>query len=61
MWDRNTPEEALQIQWAAKIFWPDKFKDIDIIKETQSFYKQFFDYDLSTEDAQKIINASPIS
>lgn len=57
MWDRNTPEEALQIQWAAKTLWPDKFKNLDIVKETQSFYKQFFDYTLSAADAQKIISA----
>lgn len=59
MWDRNCPEEALQIQWAAKTLYPDLFKNIDIIKETKSFYKQFFDYNLTDDDAQKIINAEP--
>lgn len=59
MWDRNTPEEALQIQWAAKTFWPDKFKNIDMVKETQSFYKQFFDFSLTAADAQRILNSEP--
>lgn len=59
MWDRNTPEEALQIQWAAKTFYPDLFKDLDVVKETENFYKEFFDYTLSDDDAQRIINAEP--
>lgn len=55
-WDRYSAEEALQIQWAAKIINPDKFQDLDIVKETRNFYKTFLDYDLSEEEANKIIN-----
>ncbi|WP_446897371.1 ABC transporter substrate-binding protein [Clostridium sp. LBM24168] len=58
-WDRYSAEEALQVQWAAKILYPDKFSNIDIIKETRYFYKTFFDYDLSNEEANKIINDEP--
>ncbi|WP_342590171.1 ABC transporter substrate-binding protein [Clostridium muellerianum] len=55
-------EEALQIQWAAKIINPDKFASIDIIKETRNFYKTFLNYDLSQEEANRIINDdAPIS
>jgi len=59
MWDRNCPEEALQIQWAAKTFWPDLFKDLDVVKETKDFYKKFFNYNLTDDDAQRIINSEP--
>lgn len=59
MWDRNTPEEALQIQWAAKTFYPDLFKDLNVVKETENFYKEFFNYTLTDDDAQRIINAEP--
>lgn len=55
-WDRYSAEEALQIQWAAKILNPDKFKSIDIIKETRYFYKTFLNYDLTEVEANKIIN-----
>lgn len=55
-WDRYSAEEALQIQWAAKTINPDKFQDIDIVKETRNFYKTFLNYDLSEEEANKIIN-----
>ncbi len=56
-WDRYSSEEALQVIWAAKLLHPDLFKDVDIVKETKYFYKEFFDYELSDEDAQRIIDA----
>ncbi|AJA48442.1 hypothetical protein CPAST_c23720 [Clostridium pasteurianum DSM 525 = ATCC 6013] len=55
-WDRYSAEEALQIQWAAKTLHPDKFSQMDILKETRSFYKSFLNYDLSEKEANKIIN-----
>lgn len=58
-WDRYSAEEALQIQWAAKIIHPDKFSNIDIVKETRNFYKTFLNYDLSEEEANRIINDDP--
>jgi iron complex transport system substrate-binding protein len=58
-WDRYSAEEALQIQWTAQTIYPDKFKEIDIKKETKWFYKTFFDYELSDDEVQKIINAEP--
>lgn len=56
LWDRYGAEEALQIQWAAKTLHPDKFKNLDIVKETRNFYKTFLNYDLTEEEASKIIN-----
>lgn len=58
-WDRYSSEEALQIQWAAKTMYPDKFENIDIAKETKWFYKTFFDYELSDDEVCKILNAEP--
>lgn len=59
LWNRYGTEEALQVQWAAKTIQPDKFKNIDMIKETTNFYKTFLKYNLTDEDAQKILNAQP--
>lgn len=56
LWDRYGAEEALQIQWAAKTIHPDKFKNLDIAKETKSFYKTFLNYNLTDEDTNKILN-----
>ena len=58
-WDRLSAEEALQIQWAAKTFYPDLFKDLDVAKETKDFFKTFINYDITDDDVQKILNAEP--
>jgi iron complex transport system substrate-binding protein len=55
-WDRYSGEEALQVLWAAKQFNPDKFEDIDIVKETQDFYMQFYGYELTEDEAKRILN-----
>ncbi|AKB37957.1 Iron(III) ABC transporter, solute-binding protein [Methanosarcina siciliae C2J] len=57
IWSRAGAEEALQIQWAAKTINPDKFQSIDINNETKWFYKTFFEYELTDEEVQKILNA----
>lgn len=59
MWDRYSAEEALQIQWAAKLLHPDKFNNLDIVKETMNFYKEFLNYNLTKEEANLIINGNP--
>ena len=54
-WDRYSTEEALQVLWAAKTLHPQKFTDIDMVKETQEFYSTFFGYSLSADNAQRIL------
>lgn len=54
-WDRYGAEEALQIQWAAKTLHPDRFSTIDMRNETRSFYKTFFNYDLTESDLDSIL------
>lgn len=58
-WDRHSAEEALQVLWAAKTLHPDKFPDIDIMKEIKWFYAKFFRYNLTDEKAKLIINGLP--
>lgn len=55
-WDRYSAESALQILWAAKLIHPELFNDVNLVKETQEFYKTFLHYDLSADDAQRIID-----
>ena len=55
-WDRYSAEEALQILWVAKTLYPDLFQDLDLVKKTQDFYKYFLNFDLTSDDAQRIIN-----
>lgn len=56
LWDRGGPEEALQIQWAAKTLYPNRNVDIDIQKEAKSFYKTYFNYDMSDDEMKGIMN-----
>jgi iron complex transport system substrate-binding protein len=58
-WDRYSVEEALQIQWAAQKFYPERFPDFDIVAETVSFYSEFFDYTLTSREAEMIIKGIP--
>jgi len=54
-WDRYSTEEALQILWAAQHFHPDLFADINLVHETQTFYRTYYNYELSDEEAQRIL------
>ncbi len=46
---------TLFVLWSAKNLHPDLFADIDLVAEFQHYYQEFYEYDLSAEDAQKII------
>ena len=54
-WDRYSAEEALQILWAAQLFHPEQFKDLKKKKKTQAFYKKYYIYTLSKENAEQIL------
>lgn len=47
---------ALMLLWVATIAQPELFKDVDMIEEIQYYYKNFYDYNLSKDEATKIIN-----
>ena len=54
-WDRYGVELALQLQWAAQLIYPDQFRELNIVKTTQDFYKEFFDYNLSEDEVALIL------
>lgn len=41
-WDYPSPEAALGIQWITQKLHPDLFKDFDMLKEADSYYKTFY-------------------
>ncbi|MDR1363334.1 MAG: ABC transporter substrate-binding protein [Spirochaetaceae bacterium] len=55
LWARYSCEEALQVLWTGKILYPDRFRDIDMVKELQGFYKQFYNYDMSAPEAELML------
>lgn len=56
-WDRYSGEEALQVLWAAQKLNPDKFADLDMLKKTKEFYKTFYGFELTDNQAKRIVNA----
>jgi iron complex transport system substrate-binding protein len=54
-WDRYGTETALQIQWAAQKLHPALFPNLNMVQATRDFYRRFFDYPLTPEEAQKIL------
>ena len=54
-WDRYSTEEALQLLWAGKTLHPELFTDVNLVKETREFYSTFYGYQLSEDDAQRIL------
>lgn len=55
-WCRETSEEALQFVWLAKILYPGRFNDLDIRKETWTFYHDFFGVSLSETQINHILH-----
>jgi len=55
-WCRETSEEALQILWTAKTLYPEHFKQLDMERETRSFYKTFYGYELTEQEVREILH-----
>lgn len=46
--------------WAAEAVYPDAY-DFDLVDEVQSFYADFYHYDMSTDQAEKILESSGVT
>ena len=58
IWDRPTAESAvLHPLWLAKIAYPDRFSDIDMISEVKKFYREIMSFYLSDEQARAVLEA----
>ena len=55
LWSRYSCEEALQVLWMAKTLHPDKFTDLDMVQTVRDFYKQFYDFDMTEENAELML------
>lgn len=58
-WDRYGSEFLLQIRWAAGILHPDLFDQRDLIPEMKTFYRIFFDHDLTDAEADLMLHGLP--
>ena len=54
-WDYSS-EGILLMQFLAQKMYPELFGDLDMIAETQSYYKRFYRFELTAEDAQRLLD-----
>lgn len=57
LWANRTSEEPLTILWAAKSFYPDHLKDLNLTKEVQNFYGNIYGVQLTDDQVNEILNA----
>ena len=53
-WDMGL-QKILLVEYMAKILHPDLFDDLDMARELKEFYSRFFSYDLSDDEAERIL------
>ena len=41
--------------WLATVIQPDLFADIDVVEEIKYYYREFYSYNLTDGEAQKIL------
>jgi iron complex transport system substrate-binding protein len=54
-WDYSS-EGVLLMEYLAKTFHPDKFPDLDMRKEVKEYYSKFYTYNLTDDEADRILN-----
>jgi iron complex transport system substrate-binding protein len=52
--DKGT-SKVVYLEWLAQKLHPELFTDVDIVKELKSYYKEFYNYSLSDDEAQKAL------
>lgn len=58
-WCTRAAEASLQVLWAAKMFHPERFPDVDVAAEARRFYHRFYDYDLNDQELARLLRAEP--
>ena len=48
-------ETPMAIQWTAKLLYPNYFDNVDMVKITKEYYKEFFDIDLEVDEINEIL------
>ncbi|MDD2421465.1 MAG: ABC transporter substrate-binding protein [Heliobacteriaceae bacterium] len=59
IWGNRTAEQPLMLLWAAKTFYPEAFKELDLEAELISFYKNFYNYSMTPAEAREILSGGP--
>lgn len=54
-WDMGL-QKILLLMYMAKILHPQEFASLNMVQEVQEFYRDFYHYDLTDEEAKRILN-----
>jgi iron complex transport system substrate-binding protein len=57
-WANRTAEQPLTVLWAAKLFHPELFADVDVPAEVKAFYGEFFGHDLTDTQVAEILSGT---
>ncbi len=58
-WGVRSADEALQTLWAAKTIQPERFSDLDLPAEIRAFHREFYHYELSDLEIERMLQALP--
>lgn len=47
---------ALMVLWMATVIQPELFTDVSVAEEIQYYYKEFYEYDLTLDEAQQVVD-----
>ena len=57
-WDYSS-EGVLLMMFIAKTLHPDIFEDLDLVKEVKEFYSRFYGYELTDDQANRLLKRLP--
>lgn len=58
-WDHASNESVLMMIYMAKLFYPDLFKNWDMIKEMKTYYSEIYGKNITDKDAERILQCLP--
>ncbi|HAR95867.1 MAG TPA: iron ABC transporter substrate-binding protein, partial [Deltaproteobacteria bacterium] len=59
IWSHGSSEAFLLVMWLAKTLHPDLFRDLDVVREVRDYYRKFYHYPLTAEEARLILAHQP--
>lgn len=60
-WDRPAPEAILGITWLAQTLYPSLFQDVNLESLAQTFYQEFYNYNLTSAEFQSFLSPTATS
>lgn len=59
LWGHGSSELPLFVMWLAKTLHPDRFRDLNLERETKNYYQRFYHYRLTDDDVRRILHRIP--